>query len=90
MGSFSNAKAAVIVLALVGETQTMSNISLARLRPTEADLIDIIAEYYQGNARFERCMHVLNYPRKPLSIPVLYHVTLTAMAYAEEIITECK
>jgi hypothetical protein len=67
-----------------------SGIASADQVPNKVDIIRELNLFYQGNTRFESCMHTLNYPPKPLSVDALYELTLTVAAYAEGILTECK
>jgi hypothetical protein len=57
---------------------------------SQGEIVSALLAHYRGNEKFERCMHKLNDPPKPLSMPSFYRLTLAVAAYAEGIVPVCR
>ena len=60
--------------------------------PSQTDLIQSLDSYYAGNSTYQGCVQQLQGApnQHPESVPVAYHVRLSAAAFAEGISTDCK
>jgi hypothetical protein len=83
---------ASLILSIALVSRATDTIGATKSKPAEAEIVNVLNEYYagNGNTKYEFCIRELNYPPKPLSSHGLYKVTLTAAAYAEDIISDCK
>jgi hypothetical protein len=79
-----------LILSLALPARANEEIIRGKSKPSEMDIIMLLNKYYEGNIKFAQCMHKINYPPKPLSLPGLYTLTLTVAAYAEDIISDCR